>query len=65
MAAIRKRKDDMVKPEHLTLDQWVASLLSDRRAVMEQTRREIHTRGNCHQRYLDRLDRALAAAERA
>jgi len=59
----RTRKDDLVKPSHMTADQWIATLQSDRRAVLAQVRREVHTRGNMCQRYIDRIDRALAAAK--
>lgn len=58
---MRKRKDDLIRPENMTVEQWRASLLSDRRALLTQMRREVHTRGNTVQRYMDRLDRALAS----
>ena len=58
---MKPRKDDMVKPPHLTNEQWLASLLSEKADVLRQIRREIHTRGNQHQKYLDRLERAIAS----
>lgn len=59
---MRLRKDDMVKPPHLSNEQWLTSLLSEKADLLRQTRREIHTRGNQHQKYFDRLDRAIAKA---
>jgi hypothetical protein len=62
---MRLRKDDMIKPNHLTNEQWLASLLSDKSDLLRQVRREIHTRGNQHQKYFDRLDRAISRASAA
>ena len=59
---MKLRKDDMIKPSHLTNEQWLASLMSEKADLLRQTRREIHTRGNRHQKYFDRLDRAIARA---
>jgi hypothetical protein len=59
---MKTRKDDMIKPPHMTNEQWLASLLSDKADLLRQIRREIHTRGNQHQKYFDRLDRAIARA---
>jgi hypothetical protein len=59
---MRARKDDMIQPAHLTTEQWVASLQSEKRDLLAQVRREAHTRGNTCQRYLQRIDRALARA---
>ena len=59
---MKMRKDDMIKPHHLTTEQWLASLLSDKADLLRQVRREIHTRGNQHQKYFDRLDRAIVRA---
>jgi hypothetical protein len=59
---MRQRKDDMTKPSHMTNGQWLASLLSDKADLLRQTRREIHTRGNQHQKYFDRLERAIVRA---
>jgi hypothetical protein len=57
------RKNDLRKPDHMTTDQWIASLLSDKRAVLAQLRREVHTRGNTVQGYLDRIERALQSVQ--
>lgn len=62
---MRLRKDDMVKPPHMTNEQWLTSLLSEKADLLRQARREIHTRGNQHQKYFDRLDRAIARARAA
>lgn len=59
---MRPRKDDIVKPAHLTNEQWLLSLASDKADILRQIRREVHTRGNMHKRYVDRLDRAIARA---
>ena len=59
---MRARKDDMIKLPHLTNEQWLASLLSEKADVLRQIKREVHTRGNQHQKYCDRLDRAIARA---
>lgn len=59
---MRTRKDDMIKLPRLTNEQWLTSLLSDKADLLRQTRREIHTRGNQHQKYIDRLGRAIARA---
>jgi hypothetical protein len=59
---MRPRKDDMIKPPHMTNEQWRASLLSEKADLLRQVRREIHTRGNQHQKYFDRLDRAIVRA---
>jgi hypothetical protein len=59
---MKPRKDDLVKPAQFTNEQWLASLASDKADILRQTRREIHTRGNMHQKYVDRLDRAIARA---
>lgn len=58
--SLRCRKSDLVKPDHMTLDQWEVSLLSEKRDIIAQIRREVHSRGNTHQAYADRVDRALA-----
>jgi hypothetical protein len=62
---MKLRKDDMTKPPHMTNAQWHASLLSDKADVTRQIRREVHTRGNMHQKYVARLERAIARAEAA
>lgn len=62
---MRLRKDDLIKPPHQTNEQWLASLLSDKADLLRQIRREIHTRGNQHQKYVDRLDRAIVRARSA
>jgi hypothetical protein len=60
---MRARKDDLTQPPHLTTEEWVASLMSQKRDMLAQIRRTVHTTGNMHQRYMDRLDRALALAK--
>lgn len=60
--SMRQRKDDMTKPSHMTAEQWLAALLSDKTDLLRQVRREIHTRGNQHQKYIDRLERAIVMA---
>lgn len=57
--AMRPRKDDFVKPDHLTLEQWLFRLETDRADINRQIRREIHTRGFVHGKYCERLDRAI------
>jgi hypothetical protein len=59
---MRSRKDDMIKPPHLTNEQWLASLLSNKVDILRQIRREVHTRGNQHQKYVTRLERAIVRA---
>jgi hypothetical protein len=62
---MRRRKTDLVQPAHLTRDQWRVSLESDRRMLLTQLRREVHTRGNTVQSYMNRIDRALASLREA
>ena len=59
---MRQRKDDMVKPAHLTNEQWLTSLLSEKADLFRQVHSQVHTRGMQHQKYFDRLDRAIARA---
>lgn len=62
---LRPRKDDLVKPDHLTLEQWLIRLETDRADINRQIRREVHTRGFVHQKYCERLDRAICFARTA
>lgn len=57
------RKDDLIQPPHLTREQWLVSLLSDRREMVAQMRRRIHTTGTSYYRYIDRLDRAIKSLD--
>jgi len=63
--AMRSRKDDFVKPDHLTLEQWLFRLEIDRADINRQISREIHTRGFVHGKYCERLDRAIFFARAA
>jgi hypothetical protein len=60
---MRTRKDDLIQPPHLTAEQWLDSLMSDKRDMLTQIRRTVHSTGNMHQRYMDRLERAIARAK--
>lgn len=64
-AKMRRRKDDFVKPDHLTFDQWLSRLEGDRVEINRQVRREAHTRGFTHGKYCERLDRAIVFARAA
>jgi hypothetical protein len=37
--------------------------MSDKRDMLTQIRRTVHSTGNMHQRYMDRLERAIARAK--
>lgn len=63
--AVKPRKDDWVKPGHLTFEQWLSSLEIERAEINRQIRREIHTRGFAHGKYCERLDRAIRFARLA
>ncbi len=54
---------ELIKPDDRTLEQWKQSLLAEKTDILRQMRREIHTRGNQHQSYLNRIDCALARIE--
>jgi hypothetical protein len=60
---MKRRKNDLAQPPHLTTEEWVASLMSAKRDMLAQIRRSVHTTGNMQQSYMDRLDRALALAK--
>lgn len=56
------RRPELVKPEGITIQEWIGRLESEKRDLVSQMRREIHTRGNTVQGYCDRVDRALVRA---
>lgn len=60
-----KRKPELVKPEGISIQEWIFRLESEKRYLMRQLRREVHTRGNTVQNYCDRIDRALLRAKEA
>ena len=59
------RKPELTKPEGITNEQWLCRLESEKRDLVSQMRREIHTRGNTVQAYCDRIERAIARAKGA
>lgn len=65
MKTLRLRKDDLVKPDDLTFNQWLSGLETDRADINRQIRREVHTRGFAHGKYCERLDRAIISARAA
>lgn len=62
---MKPRKSDFVKPADWTDDRWLLRLESDKRDLMAQVRREVHTRGFAHGKYAERLDRAIHFARLA
>jgi hypothetical protein len=64
---MKPRKDDLIQPPHLTREQWLVSLQSDRRDMLAQIKRQVHTSrsdGGCY-RYIDRLDRAIKSLDQS
>jgi hypothetical protein len=60
---MQPRKSDFTKPEDLTFQQWLIRLESDRRDLLAQMRRQVHTRGFTGGAYLNKLDRAICFAK--